>query len=92
MYYFIGTPLADGSCPSFCLWRSRPDAVVAAADPEHREAMVKGLPCFEHYLRERYEVAKRDGARSFLSLALHPPSTSPHPGLTAVHATSMRAN
>lgn len=94
MSYFIGTPLMDGSCLSFCLWYSRTDAVVAAAEPEHREAMIKGLPCFEHYLLERYEVAKRDGALSFLPLAPPPPSAGPHPphpGFTAVHPTSLRA-
>jgi len=77
MYYFIGTPLADGCCLSFCLWRSREEAVAAADDPEHREAMVKGLPCFEHYLLERYRVTKKDGALSFLPLAPHAPLTTP---------------
>ena len=75
MYYFIGTPQADGCCLSFCLWRSRQDAVAGAAAPEHREAKVNGLPCFEHYLLERYRVVKQDGALSFLPL---PPQVSPH--------------
>jgi len=91
MYSFIGTPLIDGSCLSFCRWHSRPDAVVAAADPEHRAAMVKRLPCFEHDLLERYEVVKRDGALSFLPLAPHPPSGSPHPESTAVRPASISA-
>lgn len=68
MYYFIGTPLADGSCLSFCLWRTRADAVAAAADPEHRQAMTEGLPCFAHYVLERYRVVKGDGAISVLPL------------------------
>ncbi len=72
MYYFIGTPRADGCCLSFCRWRSRPDAVAAAADPEHREAMVNGLPFFEHYLLERYRVLKQGGALSFLPLDVRP--------------------
>ncbi len=83
MYYFIGTPRADGCCLSFCLWRSREEAVAAVADPAHREAMTKGLPCFEHYVLERYRVVKRDGALSFLPVAPPPgqPRGGVHPGL-----------
>jgi hypothetical protein len=68
MYYFIGTPKSDGRCLSFCLWRSQPVAVAASADPAHREAMIKGLPHFEHYRLERYHVIKNDGQLSFLPL------------------------
>lgn len=72
LYYFIGAPRPDGGCLSFCLWRSRVDAVAAAADPEHREAMVLGLPCFAEYVLERYQVAKRAGAVSFEPVAAAP--------------------
>jgi heme-degrading monooxygenase HmoA len=65
LYYFIGTPLADGSCLSFCLWRSRADAVAAAAHPEHVAAMTEGLPFFAHYGLERHRVVKRGGTVSF---------------------------
>lgn len=68
MYYFIGTPKTDGSCLSFCLWRSQPEAVAASADPAHREAMINGLPHFEHYRLERYRVLKTHGALSFQPL------------------------
>jgi hypothetical protein len=68
LYYFIGTPLADGSCLSFCLWHSRHDAVAAAADPAHREAMVKGLPFFAHYQLERYQLVKEHGELAILPL------------------------
>ncbi|MFT4039140.1 MAG: hypothetical protein QM692_13220 [Thermomicrobiales bacterium] len=68
MYYFIGTPRPDGHCLSFCLWKSRPDAVAAAADPEHRAAMELGLPFFAHYRLERYQILKRDGSLRFLPL------------------------
>ena len=69
LYYFIGTPRRDGHCLSFCLWHSRRDAVVAAADPAHQEAMVRGLPFFEHYRLDRYEVRKRHGNLMFLPLS-----------------------
>lgn len=72
MYYFIGTPMADGACLSFCLWHSRREAVAAANDPVHQEAMVLGLPCFEHYRLERYEVRKSEGRITF-----HPLDTTP---------------
>ncbi len=68
MYYFIGTPRPNGNCLSFCLWRSRQEAVAATADPEHRAAMELGLPFFAHYRLERYQVAKRDGVLSFHAL------------------------
>src|SRR5215213_12031119 len=78
LYYFIGTPRPDGCCLSFCLWHSRQDAVVAAADPEHHEAMVKGLPFFEHYQLERYRVLKRAGQFSIL------PWRQPTPAASAI--------
>ena len=78
LYYFIGTPRADGCCLSFCLWHSRQDAVAAAADPEHQEAMVKGLPFFEHYQLERYRVLKRAGQFSIL------PWRQPTPAASAI--------
>jgi hypothetical protein len=74
LYYFIGTPRPDGSCLSFCLWHSRQDAVAAAADPEHREAMTNGLPCFAHYQLERYQVSKRHGKLVFMPLSPSTPS------------------
>ena len=76
MYYFIGTPRPDGNCLSFCLWRSRREAVAAAADPEHRAAMELGLPFFAHYRLERYQVVKHDGVLSFRALEAATPGTS----------------
>jgi hypothetical protein len=78
MYYFIGTPRADGCCLSFCLWRSQPEAVAASTDPAHREAMIEGLPHFEHYRLERYRVIKNDGLLSFLSLPSPSTGSSSH--------------
>jgi hypothetical protein len=83
LYYFIGTPRPDGSCLSFCLWHSRQDAVAAAADPEHQEAMRKGLPFFAHYQLERYRVIKRTGELLMLPLPQPTPSTVP---IATVHA------
>jgi hypothetical protein len=68
MYYFIGSPRPNGNCLSFCLWRSREEAVAAASDPEHREAMESGLPFFAHYRLERYRVVKREGVLAFHAL------------------------
>lgn len=68
MYYFIGTPRPNGNCLSFCLWRSRQEAVAATSDPEHRATMELGLPFFAHYRLERYQVAKRDGVLTFRAL------------------------
>lgn len=75
LYYFIGTPLADGGCLSFCLWRSAEAARAASSDPAHREAMVKGLPAFEYYRLERYRLRKEGGVLSFHAL----PSVSSTP-------------
>jgi hypothetical protein len=72
MYYFIGTPRPNGNCLSFCLWRTREEAVAAVADPEHRAAMELGLPFFAHYLLERYQVVKQDGVLSFYALEASP--------------------
>ena len=80
MYYFIGTPRPSGNCLSFCLWRSRQEAIAATADPEHRAAMELGLPFFAHYCLERYQVAKRDGVLSFHALEA---SVSAAPGHAA---------
>jgi hypothetical protein len=78
MYYFIGTPAADGSCLSFCLWRTRADAIRAAADPEHQEAMVKGLPSFARYALERYQVVNQGGVPRIVPILMLNPFAEPH--------------
>lgn len=78
MYYFIGTPRPNGNCLSFCLWRTRQEAVAAVADPEHRAAMELGLPFFAHYILERYQVVKRDGVLSFNALEPSPSAARGH--------------
>ncbi|MDX2161393.1 MAG: hypothetical protein SF162_08730 [bacterium] len=78
MYYFIGTPLADGHCLSFCLWQSREAALVGASDPAHREAMIEGLPAFEYYRLERYYIHKRAGEVAFTALIPTEPQGHPH--------------
>jgi hypothetical protein len=79
MYYFIGTPRPNGNCLSFCLWRSRHEAVAAVADPEHRAAMELGLPFFAHYILERYQVVKRDGVLTFHAPDASGSSAQGHP-------------
>jgi heme-degrading monooxygenase HmoA len=69
LYYFIGAPQADGQCLSFCLWRSAEAARAASADPEHRDAVARGLPSFAHYRLERYRIVKRAGRLTFQPLA-----------------------
>ena len=54
LYYFIGTPRRDGHLPLVLPLAVASDARAAAADPEHREAMIKGLPFSSDYQLERY--------------------------------------
>jgi hypothetical protein len=68
LHYFIGTPLESGECLSFCLWNSQEEARLASAQPEHREAMMKGIVYYEYYTLERHQVVKSDGAVSFTRL------------------------
>jgi len=68
LHYFIGTPLHSGECLSFCLWKSQKEARLASAQPEHREAVMKGLAHYEYYDLERYSVVKQEGALSFKRL------------------------
>jgi hypothetical protein len=70
MYYFMGVPMKDGHCLSFCLWQTQEAARIASADPAHREAMICGLPSFEYYDLERYHVRKSHGLITFERL--HP--------------------
>jgi heme-degrading monooxygenase HmoA len=72
LYYFMGVPLADGHCLSFCLWNTQAAAQQGSADPAHREAMVKGLPAFEYYRLERYHVKKADGVITFEAVSPDP--------------------
>ncbi len=65
LYYFMGIPLAMGECLSFCLWNSKEEAAYASAQPEHREAVKRGLHFFEYYTLEQYHITKRDGEISF---------------------------
>lgn len=78
MYYFIGTPRPSGNCLSFCLWRSREEAVAATADPEHRAAMELGLPFFAHYRLERYQITRRNGVLTFHALEASVSSAPEH--------------
>ncbi len=68
LYYFIGTPLPDGGCLSFCLWESPADARAAADDPAHRLAMEEGLPAFAYYRLERFRLRKEGGVLAFHDL------------------------
>lgn len=74
LHYFIGTPLHSGECLSFCLWSSQQEAVLASAQPAHREAIQRGVACYEYYTLERYNVFKQNGVISFERLP------SPHHG------------
>ncbi|MDX1994739.1 MAG: hypothetical protein SF029_20315 [bacterium] len=68
LFYFIGTPLSTGECLSFCLWSQQQEAKLASAQPEHREAVEKGLGAYEYYRLERYHVLKQNETIQFLAL------------------------
>jgi heme-degrading monooxygenase HmoA len=72
LYYFMGVPLATGECLSFCLWNSKEEAAYASAQPEHREAVKKGLHMFEYYTLEQYHIHKVNGEISFERVKGHP--------------------
>jgi hypothetical protein len=68
LFYFIGTPLSTGECLSFCLWSHQTEAKLASAQPEHREAVEKGLSAYEYYRLERYHVLKQNETIQFIAL------------------------
>lgn len=75
LHYFIGTPLHSGECLSFCLWNSQQEAVFASAQPAHRAAVMGGLPFYEYYTLERYNIFKQGSRITFERL----PSPHHHP-------------
>ena len=60
LHYFKGPLAKDGSCLSFCLWNSRAEARLAAAEPAHREAVSVISEMYESYVLEFLQVRKRD--------------------------------
>jgi hypothetical protein len=62
LHYFKGPLAQDGSCLSFCLWNSRAEARLAAAQPAHREAVSVISEMYESYVLEFLQVRKRDAA------------------------------
>ena len=62
LYYFMGTPLADGSCMSFCLWNSQREAQIAARHLAHQEAQSLAETMYEVFALERHIVRKADAS------------------------------
>ncbi|MDQ2744641.1 MAG: hypothetical protein M3Z66_20430 [Chloroflexota bacterium] len=61
LYYFRGTYNEQRECLSFCIWRSRQEAVRAAQLPLHRVAMTLVDEKYEWYALERYTLRKVRG-------------------------------
>jgi hypothetical protein len=59
LFYFAGVPCSTGECLSFCLWNQRSSAQAGAAHSAHRTAMISGIPFYEYYELERYQIQKR---------------------------------
>ena len=58
LLYFIGMPLHDGHCLSFCLWRSPQDARNSARHSAHQAAQSLTHSMFDYYTLERHCVIK----------------------------------
>jgi hypothetical protein len=61
VHYFKGPSAADGSCLSFCLWQSRPEARTAAGGTAHREAVTLLHEMYESYALEFHRVWRATG-------------------------------
>jgi len=58
LHYFKGPTAADGSCLSFCIWTSRPEAREAAGGPAHREAVALLGEMYQEYRLEFLRVRR----------------------------------
>jgi hypothetical protein len=61
IHYFKGPQATDGSCLSFCLWRSRADARAAAGRPDHVRAVSLIDEMYESYTLEFHRVTREAG-------------------------------
>ncbi len=61
LHYFKGPTAGDGSCLSFCIWASRPEAREAAAGPAHREAVTLLGEMYQEYRLEFLRVRRDVG-------------------------------
>jgi hypothetical protein len=62
IHYFKGPTAGDGSCLSFCMWRSRAEARAAAGRPAHLRAVSLLEAMYQQYTLEFHRVARRAGA------------------------------
>ena len=58
VHYFKGPRAMDGSCLSFCLWRTRADARAAAGRPDHVRAVSLIDEMYESYTLEFHRVVR----------------------------------
>lgn len=56
IHYLKGPRAADGTCMSFCIWRSRADARAAAGRERHSEAVAITGQMYERYTLEFLRV------------------------------------
>ncbi|HEX3427774.1 MAG TPA: hypothetical protein VHS36_03125 [Candidatus Limnocylindrales bacterium] len=61
VHYFKGPTAPDGSCLSFCLWTSRPDARSAARKPAHQRAVGLLEAMYQQYTLEFQRVSRIAG-------------------------------
>jgi len=61
IHYFKGPTAGDGSCLSFCLWRSRAEARAAAGKPAHLRAVSLLEAMYQRYTLEFHRVARQAG-------------------------------
>jgi hypothetical protein len=59
VHYYKGPLAADGSCLSFCLWTSRPEARASAGRPAHRDAVTLISQMYAEYTLEFIRLCKR---------------------------------
>ena len=61
MYYFCGTPAANGQCLSLCLWNSQQEAREASSLPAHHAVLALVQESYQFYKIELYRVIKKPG-------------------------------
>jgi hypothetical protein len=86
VHYFKGPAASDGSCLSFCLWRSRADARAAAGRPDHVRAVSLIDEMYQAYVLEFHRVTREAGG----PLTFEPYDRVPAHGAPAIaplHAT-----
>ncbi len=91
IHYFKGPQAYDGSCLSFCLWNSRPDARSASGRPDHVRAVSLIDEMYESYTLEFHRVARQQGGpltiEPYDAVATHGAPAPAHP-ILAPHPMS----